>query len=123
MDTLNDIKPSTLAITLRISELEALITRSVTQALASMPFWQEDPNKQQLLTLLPELSVEQARQVLAFAVELLTKTPLQEEENSNSTALPTIVDAREADNEAQATIAHALSSLINGNTVPSEQQP
>jgi hypothetical protein len=121
MDTLKEIKPNTLAITLRVSELEALITRSVTQALASMPFWQDDPNKQQLLALLPELSIEQARQVLAFAVELLANAPPQEGNNPDSTAILTIVDAREADNEAQATIAHALSNLITGNVNTSEQ--
>lgn len=121
MDILKEIKPSTLAITLRASELEALITRSVTQVLTSMPFWQDDPNKQQLLALLTELSQEQARQVLAFAVELLASTPPQEENHPDSTAMLTVVDAREADNEAQATIAQALSNLITGNVNTSEQ--
>jgi hypothetical protein len=117
MDALKEIRPNTLAITLRVSELEEIINRQVTQAFQSTPLWHLDLNKRQLLAVLAELSPEQTEQVLTFAVDLLVKASQPEESEPISENQPALVDTREADNEAQATIGLALSSLINGNKI------
>ncbi len=66
MDSLKDFKPNALAVTLKVSELKTLIEGSVSKVLGEL----NDPSRQQLFGVLDNLSEDQIKLVLRFALDL-----------------------------------------------------
>lgn len=70
MDSLKDFKPNALAVTLKVSELKTLIERFVSKILGEL----NDPTRQQLFGVLDNLSEDQIKLVLRFALDLKGST-------------------------------------------------
>ena len=72
MDSLKDFKPNALAVTLKVSEMKSLIEASVSKVLGEL----NDPTRQQLFGVLGNLSDDQVKLVLRFALDLKGSTTL-----------------------------------------------